>query len=102
MLRHPQPPLKLLEAAKRLARDNAKSEHRAVPAEISTVLYLASIAAALLRHNQRITKSGDDVLRYGLELMLQRPWLDDMTRDLLQQVLARLDQRGEPRSSQSQ
>ena len=102
LLRHPQPPLKLLEAAKRLARDNAKSEHRAVPAEISTVLYLASIAAALLRHNQRITKSGDDVLRYGLELMLQRPWLDDMTRDLLQQVLARLDQRGEPRSSQSQ
>lgn len=98
LLRHPQPPLELLEAAKRWARENAKDEQNAVPAEISTVLYLASIAAALVHHHRRITKSDDDVVRYGFKLMLERPWLDEAIRDLLQQALTCLDH-GQARQS---
>jgi len=101
LLRHPKPPLELLEATKRLARDSVKANRVALPAEVSTVLYLASVAAALVRDQQRITKSSDDVLRYALHLTLDWSWLDDVTRDLLQQALAHVEALVTPEGSHS-
>ena len=87
LLRHPEPPLVLVEAAKRFARKNANKDSSALPTEIATVLYFATIAAALLHHGERITRSGDDVLRYGFQLTLERPWLDETTRSLVTEAL---------------
>jgi hypothetical protein len=55
------------------------------------VLYFASIAAALVYRDQRITKSDDDVLRTGFDLMLHRPWLAAAIRSLFQTALAKID-----------
>lgn len=87
LFRHPKPPLELLQAVKRVARSSVKVEVTAVPVDISSVLYFAAIAAALVHHGTRITKSGDDVLRYGLQVMLERAWLDDDTRRLLRDAI---------------
>jgi len=90
LLRHPRPPVEALRALKRLARDRAKDEASTIPTDVSSVFYFASIAAALVGCDQRITKSSDEVLRQGFQLMLQRAWLEETTRALFRNGLERL------------
>jgi hypothetical protein len=90
LLSHPQAPLEALAELKRLARNSARREASDVPSEIATLLYFASNAAALVHHGQRITKSGDEVLRYGFGLVRDRPWLDERMRSLLDAALVKL------------
>lgn len=89
VLHHPSPPLKLLRAIKDFGK-SAAQQPGPVPAEVAYVLYYAAIFAALLRHNQRITSMDDSSIRQGAEWFARQPWIDEQTRELYRQGLAKL------------
>jgi len=72
---HPCPCLSALEAAKRYGRRQARNDSEILLREVATVTYFASIAAALVRRDQRISSSGDEVLRFGLQRLREYDWL---------------------------
>lgn len=88
LIRHPLPPLDLLELMKEFAR--AGRDDGSLPPEIGTVLYYATITLGLLRHNTRITKLDDNALRKGIEWSAALPWIDDALRQLFSEGLVRL------------
>ena len=90
LLAHPHPPVELLKVTKDFAKACRLSPRGALPKEIATVLYFASIAAAMVRCRRRITGLSDAGLADGLRWILARPWLDAPTRTLLEEGLAAL------------
>ena len=87
LLLHPNPPVELLTLTKDFAKANRNNEESALPPEVATVLYFASIAAARLRCNERISRMDDAQLQDGLEWAGQQPWLDADTRTLIKECL---------------
>ena len=81
------PPIELLKLAKDFAKTHALGRERAVPQPIATALYFACIAAALTRCHERITSLDDDNLCRGLKWAGAQTWLDESTRNLLQEGL---------------
>ena len=90
LLAHPHPPVELLKVTKDFAKACRLSPRGALPKEIATVLYFASIAAAMVRCRRRITGLSDADLADGLRWTLARPWLDAPTRSLIEEGLALL------------
>ena len=91
LLEHPQPPLGLLKMMKDFAKACRISPASALPREISSIIYFASIMAAMTRRSRRITKLTDSDLRQAVRWALAQPWLDDITRKVFlegQQFLA--------------
>lgn len=88
LLAHPHPPVELLKVTKDFAKACRLSPHSPVPHEIASVLYFASIAAAMVRCRRRITVLSDADLAGGLCWTLARTWLDAPTRALLEEGLA--------------
>jgi hypothetical protein len=82
---HEQPPVELLAATRRFAKACRQNDEGRVPAEIATVLYIASIVAARVKLDVRISSLDDAALRYGLDWALKQPWLVESLRHLLQQ-----------------
>ena len=94
-----QPNLAVLTALKEDAKrsGNKKTSQRShsratdlpscngMPRTINGIVYLACIAAACLRHGTPITRDPYDRFVPKISLMLQLPWLDDITRDLLEE-----------------
>ena len=80
LLQHPHPPLALLKMMKDFAKACRISPASALPREISSVIYFASIIAAMTRHSRRITKLDNAALRDAVAWALAQPWLDDITR----------------------
>jgi DNA-directed RNA polymerase specialized sigma24 family protein len=93
LLHRDKPPLDVLNAVKRLARNNIRQELSAVPTEIATVFYYASIALALVRCDEHISRSDDEVLQTGFQMILCRPWIEDELRTLLQSAVEHMQQR---------
>jgi hypothetical protein len=87
LLAHPNPPVDLLRITKDFAKACRLSPHSPVPHEVASVLYFASIAAALVRCRRRITGLPNDTLVEGLHWVLARPWLDAPTRSLVEESL---------------
>lgn len=87
LLAHPNPPVELLKVTKDFAKACRLSPHSPMPHEIASVLYFASIAAALVRCRRRITGLKDDALAEGLRWVLSRTWLDAPTRSLAEEGL---------------
>jgi hypothetical protein len=87
LLHDPSPRPELLRVLKTFAKENSTNPDSPLPRDAATVLYYLCIAAALLRHRQRITKMDDAGLRKGLSWSLDRPWVDEETRGLLRQAL---------------
>jgi len=85
LLFHPAPPVEWLESVKQFAKGCRSRPEGPLPDEIATVLYLMSIAAALVRCRRRITRQDDASLSYGLEWALDQPWVDARTRALLEE-----------------
>jgi len=85
LLSHPSPPLKLLELTKQFAKACRNNPHGPLPDEIATVLYFSSIAVAMTRCGQRITKMDDRSLEFSLNWALRQPWLDEASRGILQE-----------------
>lgn len=88
LLAHPNPPVELLKVTKDFAKACRMSPRGPLPREIATVLYFATIAAALVRCRRRITGLSDADLADGFRWALARPWLDTPTRSLSEEALA--------------
>lgn len=86
LLEHPCPPVPWLQGVARFAR--AGTRDGSISRPISSALYLAAVAAALVHRQTYITRSSDTVLRLGFEEALSYDWLDRPTRDLIQKGYA--------------
>ena len=83
LLHKVNPPLELLELTKRFAKECGTSADEPLPKDVSAVLYVCAIAAAMLRCDQRITEWDDSALQKKLEWAISQSWTDDHTRALL-------------------
>ena len=92
LFQHPAPPVELLTLIKDFAKANRDHPGSALPAEIASVLYYASIGAALVRLDRRISQLPDDALRQGFQMTLKQDWLDSATRDLIASALSKLSE----------
>jgi hypothetical protein len=90
LFHHPTPPVELLNMIKDFAKLNRDHPASGLPQEIASTLYYASIAAALVRLNPRITQLPDADLRRGLLWILEQGWLDTATRELLTSALEKI------------
>jgi hypothetical protein len=90
LFHHPTPPLELLELVKDFAKANLDAPEGGLPAEIATVLYYASIAAALVHLAARLSQLPDAELRRGLRWAAGQSWLDEKTAGLLARALDKL------------
>jgi hypothetical protein len=90
LFNHANPPIQLLQMVKDFAKANLDHPESGLPREIVTALYYASIAAAFVRLDKRITKLSDDDLQRGLRLTQEQPWLDDRTKSLLAEAMKKL------------
>ena len=95
LFHHPAPVLELLGLVKDFAKANVDQPESGLPGEIAAALYYTSIAAALVRLNVRITQLPDPALQAGLQQTLEQAWLDEPTKALLIQALAKVS--GEPK-----
>jgi hypothetical protein len=77
LLEHASPPVELLEMTKRFAKAHCHQPDSPVPREIATLLYYASIAAALVRCRKRISALDDAALRDGFAWSRQQAWVDE-------------------------
>lgn len=91
LLRHPRPPIELLESAKEFAKRCRTRPDAPLPDEIATMVYILSIVAAMVRCGRRLTKLDDQGLRYSLDWAWSQSWLDPAMRDLLRQGYRALD-----------
>ncbi len=82
LFRHPQPPVALLNLAKKYTKTHRLHPDSLIPPEISTALYYACIVAARVRCRRRITALPDASLRRGLECALRQDWLTPSLRHL--------------------
>jgi len=82
LFRAPDPPLALLAAVKRHARRLMSPGASNLPAEVHRCVYSASIAAALVAHGERISKSNPDVLTAAFEQLAAEAWIEDWLRRL--------------------
>jgi RNA polymerase sigma-70 factor (ECF subfamily) len=92
LLHQPNPVPELLELVKDFAKENRTDPESPLGREVATVLYYASIAAALVRCGRRITRQEDATLRQGFEWGCERPWVDERTRELLGTALRQLNE----------
>lgn len=90
LLAHPQPPVELLELVKQFAKTSRSHADSPLPDEVAGVLYLAAIAAALVRCGRRITRLDDEGIRFGMDWALGLPWLEQPTRSLLEEARSSL------------
>jgi hypothetical protein len=90
LLLHPAPPLELLSLAKDFAKANMEHPGSSLPKEVAALLYYASIAAALVRRDERISRLNDAELARGLGWAKDQPWVDKQIQQLLVQALNKL------------
>jgi hypothetical protein len=90
LFHHPAPPLELLELTKNFAKANMDHPASSLPNEVATTLYYASIAAALVRLDTRISRLKDADLHRGLLWTSEQPWLNEPTKQLLLQAAAKI------------
>ncbi len=90
LFQHSYPPIEVLRLVKDYAKRCRNHQRSELPQELATILYLASIAVALVRCEERITELEDCVLHNGFTWGLGQPWIDDNTRALFEQARAGL------------
>lgn len=91
LLSHPDPPIALLRLTKEFANASDARVAEPLPREIATVLYFASIVAALLRHELRISSLTANELQSGVNWSIRQPWLDTETRALFEEARTSID-----------
>jgi len=94
LLMHPNPSVDLLEAMKDFAKACRTGSKSALPKEVATVLYYASLAAALVRCGKRITTLTDRSLREGVDWACAQPWLEESLRGLFHECREHLGAQG--------
>ncbi|HMF15511.1 MAG TPA: hypothetical protein VKE94_24525 [Gemmataceae bacterium] len=81
------PALELLNLVKLFAKASRVRGESVLPAEIATVIYLTSIVLARLRRERRITEQSDESLLYGIQWVIDQPWVDEKTHALFREAL---------------
>ena len=71
---------------KAYAKVERKVAEGTLPPEVATVLYYASIAAALARHGTRITQHDVATLEGGFRWALEQPWVAAELKEILRQA----------------
>ncbi len=87
LLESQNPPMALLTAVKALAKRRPKN---VFPPEMALLLYYGSIAAAMVRCGQRISKLRDDDLRNGFSWAIKEQWVPETVCDLFRLALSKL------------
>ena len=87
LLRHPHPTLSLLSLAKDFAKTADGRLEDPLPPAVASALYTSIIAAAIVRHESKITAMDDAELRAGLEWVQNQDWIDDFMRQLARSAL---------------
>jgi hypothetical protein len=91
---HPAPPVELLALTKDFAKTNMDHPDSSLPKEVAAVLYYASISAALVRLDQRISQLSNADLERGLAWARDQRWVDPQIQQLLVQALQTLSHPG--------
>ncbi len=87
LLRHPHPPVELLAVVKDFAKACRYSPDSQLPPAVASMLYYASIAAAMLHCQRQISKLTNSQLHEGFVWALAQPWLGGFLRDLLREAM---------------
>ena len=66
------------------------SSRMGLPYDVAAVLYYASIGAALVKLNKKVSSLDDASLRTGFDWLLALPWIDQPIRELAKQAVSRL------------
>lgn len=96
LFHHPSPPLELLELTKDFAKANMNHPGSALPQEVAAALYYTSIAAAAVRLNATISKLHRAALRKGYGWTKSQAWIDDPTKALIGEAIAKLPPKSSP------
>ena len=94
LLLHATPPIELLRLAKDFAKANMDHPDGSLPREVAAVLYYASISAALLRLDERISQLKDAELERGLRWAKDQTWVNQQIQQLLGAALDKLNAPG--------
>jgi hypothetical protein len=86
LFHYPKPPIELLKSVKEFAKANRDHPASALPGEIATMLYYASVIIARWRWGEVITTLNDEELRAGINWAIAQPWVDERTRSLLREA----------------
>jgi hypothetical protein len=90
LLRHPSPPLELLDYAKQFFKPGPDGLHPSLPIEVATVLYYAVIATGI-RCGRRVSSLDDGAMRQGFAWAIRQPWLAVDLVPVFREGLERLD-----------
>ena len=90
LLEHPHPPLRLLNLIEDFAKQAARDSDDAQLRQVATALYYASYAARLTRCENRTGALNEAELKAGFAWALSRLWLDEQTKELIQNASASL------------
>jgi hypothetical protein len=90
LFHHPVPPLELLTLTKDFAKANMDHPESSLPQEVAAALYYTSIATAVVRLDARISQLKDAELQRGFLWAKDQPWVDDPTKELLDQALKKI------------
>ncbi len=85
LLHHPCPPVEALDLTKRFAKAHRGDRESPLPDEVVSVLYILSIVVAMSKCGRRITQLSDEKLQFGVAWALKQSWLDESTRNLLEE-----------------
>ena len=94
LLRHPHPPVELLEITHRFAKACTLGRTGPLPRDIATMLYYAAIVAAMSRCGRRISRLADSEIRLGIQWALSRPWIEESLRGLFEEGCRLMEQDG--------
>lgn len=90
LLRHPNPPLTLLELSKEFAKRSLYSPFPSIPHDVARVLYFSSIAAALSHCGKKISTLSNEDIATGIEWALTCDWVTEDAQTVLHAGLAAL------------
>lgn len=90
LLDDPKSSIELLHRVRMMSKAMMAREDGDLPPEAAAVLYYASIALALLRLDQRITKMDDAALGQGIDWALTQSWVEGPLRELFLQTPPRI------------
>ena len=84
-----QASLPAIELIKQFSKEQMSSR-LGLPYDVAAVLYYASIGAALVKLNKKVSSLDDASLTTGFDWLLALPWIDQPIRELAKQAVARL------------
>lgn len=90
LLTHPAPPIDLLEKLKEASKAARRDKTSAMPVEVPTAIYFASIGAALVKRDELISNLDAPELQKGLAWTGNQDWVDEDVADIARQAETKL------------